>query len=450
MRTTDERERFAAASVAATLFIYYAGYEVLRSANSTMFNASCGAHMLSLGAAVALPATLAATVAMSALVERVGTTVALYCSVSATIAIFGAIALNGDTSCRVVLVSYCVREAYVVLIGAHIWAHLNTWLDESATARLLGPVEGVAAIGGTLGGLGVAQLGAAGHPSAVCAWAAACSLCGAAALLRGAIGVLGEPAPARKPAAGTRSEVSTSLAQQLLVLSCRPELRACFAIVMLMQVASGNLLIALQTTLSTGAGLARRLSAEEQLRANGYVNGANNLFAAAAQFTLTPLLLRRLSPGAIHGWLAAANLVASAVALCAPSLATVAGAYVLLKSTGYSVAASAFEMLYTRMGFHERFHGKAFISSVAYRAGKGSTFLVVPALRGVLALAAPSTAAALPLLRMHQFLATGAALGWLAASVALWRCDESGGVVDVRGGDGRGRHTGKQKKQKQK
>ena len=46
-----KRDTFAAASVASALFVFYFGYEILRSANSTMFNEVCGTHRLSLAAA---------------------------------------------------------------------------------------------------------------------------------------------------------------------------------------------------------------------------------------------------------------------------------------------------------------------------------------------------------------------------------------------------------------
>ena len=176
-----KRDTFAAASVASALFVFYFGYEILRSANSTMFNEVCGTHRLSLAAALAVPASLTATLGTSYLIERLGTSMALCCAAGLTVSAFAAVALSSGAMrdrCEVVIVSYMVREVYVCLIGSHIWAHFNTWLNERATARMLGPVEGVAAIGGTLGGLAVAHLrvGEAVHPSTVCAWAAAISL----------------------------------------------------------------------------------------------------------------------------------------------------------------------------------------------------------------------------------------------------------------------------------
>lgn len=409
-------ETFAAASVAGALFAFYFGYEILRSANSTMFNEVCGTQHLSLAAALAVPASLLATLGASYLIERLGTSMTLCCVAVLTVTVFSVVALSSVAlreQCEVVVVSYIVREVYVCLIGSHIWAHFNTWLNVRATARMLGPVEGIAAIGGTLGGLAVAHLrvGETLHPSAVCAWAAAISLSVVLALVHNAAGVLGQPSRTSSTGSagsgmGTRSGGGgSSLRQQLVALGKSRVLCAIFAMVLCMQIASGNLVIALQTMLST-----RYTDRAAMMRTNGLVNAANNFGAALAQFTATPFLLQRYAPGTIHVGLATANLAMCVIAYLLPSVATAAAAYVLFKSSGYSIAASAFEMVYARLGFDERFHGKAFIQSVAYRAGKGATFFIMPLVTSTFALQP---------LQLHQMLAVLAATGWLTMSGAL-------------------------------
>ena len=429
---------------------------MLRSANTALFNQACGASTLALASTLTVPMALAATLGGSALLERARPSRCLWIMAAASAAPFclaaatapapaAAAAAAADMPCGPVLALYTVREAYVSTMGAHIWAHLNSWLHPGAAARLLGPVQGVAALGGMLGGIAASSVFAGFAAPQLCAAAAVLSLLASAAALHAGVGRLGEPArqdrgrgatsdcaagSARAAAAAAgkqqqqqqqqqqlEQDVKPSLAQQFRALSRVADLRLVFGIVFAMQVASGNLAIALQQALSSpkaGSGGGPPATHAEMMAFNGRVNAMNNGLAATLQFTLAPFLLPRLSPGAVHCALAALNLAAGAVALAAPSLYAAAFAYSVFKSLNYSIATSSLEMCYMRLGFAEKFHGKAFINSFGHRAGKGATFFVLPLLGAVV----PGFGG-LAALQQHKTLSLGAVAVWFALSVAL-------------------------------
>src|SRR5690606_31205225 len=95
-----------------------------------------------------------------------------------------------------------------------------------------------------------------------------------------------------------------------------------------------------------------------------------NGFAALAQFILAPILLRYVKPAIVHVAMPLVHVATCALCLGAPSLETIAFAYLVFKCVVYSVFRAAKELLYMPLPFDARYRAKEVIDVFGYRFSK--------------------------------------------------------------------------------
>ncbi|MCB0404477.1 MAG: hypothetical protein KDD51_06800, partial [Bdellovibrionales bacterium] len=299
------RPWFAAATVSSSAAFTLGGYEFVRSASNTLFKAHYGAANLPVVMALVPLSVLAVLAGYNWLLSRLGPRRTLWwTSLLSGFVIFlcwAGMRLGWAVASAML---YLFREAYVVLLIEQYWSFLNSTLAIAEAKKYNGPITGWASVGAILGGYLVHLWSVPLGTTNMLLFAVVLVLPGAV-LSEWAYRRCGEPKP-KEP-----SVQSGHLGLDLLKSS------RLLALVMF-------LILATQVY-STFVGLNFQGALQEaipdpdlQTAYSGKFFSILNAVAAILQFVLAPILLQRISPKEIAGYVDSVSFCLSK-GLCAPA-----------------------------------------------------------------------------------------------------------------------------------
>jgi AAA family ATP:ADP antiporter len=338
------------------------GYEMARSAASSIFLAHHPASRLTEALMLVPLAMVALTLAVSWLLRRLGpsATFALTLIVSGLTLSSAAFAARRSVPGSA-FVLYIFVQAYIVLIVEQSWAFINSLFTIHDGKRWNGIIIAVTTAGSVIGGLltGLLSERIGSEQVVVCA----AVLTAAAALFsRRAFRQAG---PERTAADRHPERLADHFAWDLL--RSDPTLGRLALMVIASQSISVLLDLAFHRSLQTAIPLQ-----EPRTAFLGFFFGGVNAVAFGLQLGLCPRLLRRFQ---VHRILAAVPLVYGAAALAAvaaPLLPVLGAAFFLSKTVDYSVFRASKEVLYVPLPFTARYRGKLTIDALIYRSTKGA------------------------------------------------------------------------------
>ncbi len=344
---------------AATLALM--GYEMVRSAASSIFLAHHPGSRLTEALILVPPAMIVLTFAVSWLLRRVGpsATYGLTLVVSALLLAGAALAARGGVPGSAFAL-YVFAQAYIVLIVEQSWAFINSLFKTDDGKRWNGIIIAVTTAGSVTGGLLTGLLSERIGSELIVVGAAA--LTAAAALLsRRAFRKAG---PERTAADRQPERLADHFAWDLL--RSDPTLGRLALIV----VASQSISVLFDISFHRSLQAAMPLQ-EPRTAFLGYFWGGVNAVAFVLQLGLCSRLLRRFPVRII---LAAIPLLYGAAALVGvfwPILPVLGAALFLSKTVDYSVFRASKEVLYVPLPFTARYRGKLTIDALIYRSTKG-------------------------------------------------------------------------------
>jgi ATP:ADP antiporter, AAA family len=385
-------------TAAATMALL--GYEMVRSAASSVFLAQHGAGHLPEALMLVPLAMIALTFAVSWLLRRLGPARTYAVTlVGAGLVLAGAAMLARGRIPGGAFLLYVFAQAYVVLIVEQSWAFINSQFSTEDGKRWNGFIIAFSTVGSVLGGVLTGMLSERLGSERIVLWAAA--LTAAAALVGGR---------AFRRAAQERTAVDRqpgSLADHFAwdLLRADPTLGR----LALMIVAAQSISVLFDIAFHRSLQLAIPLQ-DPRTAFLGFFWGGVNAAAFVLQIGLCPWLLRRVPIRRIH---AAIPLLYGAAALGGaffPLLPVLGAAFFLSKTVDYSVFRAAKEVLYIPLPFSARYRAKLTIDALIYRSTKGAA-------SALLSLAA-LFAGALPL-RLYPLLAAAFGGFWHRVSRGL-------------------------------
>jgi len=344
---------------AATLALM--GYEMSRSAASSIFLAHYPASRLTEALILELVVMLGLTLTVSWLLRRFGTsaTYALTLVGSGLILAAASFAVQHDVPASV-FVLYIFADLYIVLIVEQSWAFINSQITTEDGKRWNGIIIATTTAGSVVGGLLTGLLSEKIHSEWVVVCAAVLTAAGAF-LSRRAFRLAG---PERTAADRHPERLADHFAWDLL--RSDPTLGR----LALMVIASQSISVLFYLAFSRSVQIAIPLQ-EPRTSFLGYFYGGINAVAFVMQLALCPQLLKRFQ---VRHILAAIPLLYAAAALggvAFPILPVLAAAYFISKSVDYSVFRASKEVLYVPLPFTARYRGKLTIDALIYRSTKG-------------------------------------------------------------------------------
>lgn len=385
-------------TLAATLALM--GYEMVRSAASSVFLAQHGAGRLPEALILVPLAMIALTFAVSWLLRHFGpaATYAITLLGSGLVLAASAFAARRRVPGSA-FVLYVFAQAYIVLIVEQSWAFINSQFSTADGKRWNGVIIAISTVGSVLGGVltGLLSERIGSEQIAICA--AALTVV-AVALSRRAFR---QARPERTAVDRQPDSVADYFAWD--VLRADPTLARLALMVFACQSISVLFDIAFHRSLQAAMPLQ-----DPRTAFLGFFWGGVNAVAFILQLGLCPWLLGRFPLRRIH---AAIPLLYGAAALGGiffPILPVLGAAFFLSKTSDYSVFRAAKEVLYIPLPFTARYRAKLTIDALIYRSTKG----VASALLSLAAL----VAGALPL-RLHPMLVVLFAGFWHRVSRGL-------------------------------
>jgi AAA family ATP:ADP antiporter len=385
-------------TAAATLALM--GYEMVRSAASSVFLAQHGAGRLPEALILVPLAMVALTFLVSWLLRHLGAaaTYAITLLGSGVVLTASAIAARRHVPGSAFAL-YVFAQAYIVLIVEQSWAFINSQFSTDDGKRWNGAIIAISTMGSVLGGVLTGVLSERIGSEQIVIAAAALTVV-AVALSRKAFR---RARPERTAADRQPDNFADYFAWD--VLRGDPTLRRLALMVIACQSISVLFDIAFHRCLQVAIPLQ-----DPRTAFLGFFWGGVNAVAFVLQLGLCPWLLRRVSLRRIH---AAIPLLYGAAALAGvfmPILPVLGAAYFLSKTVDYSVFRAAKEVLYIPLPFTARYRAKLTIDALIYRSTKG----VASALLSLAAL----VAGVLPL-RLHPLLAVALGGFWHGVSRGL-------------------------------
>jgi AAA family ATP:ADP antiporter len=347
-------------TAAATLTLL--GYEMVRSAASSVFLAHHPAALLPEALMLVPLAMVALTFAVSWLLRRLGPARTYAVTLVASgLVLAGASLLARRHVPGSAFLLYVFGQAYIVLIVEQSWAFINSQFSTEDGKRWNGFIIAFSTVGSVLGGLltGVLseRLGSEGIVLAAAALTAAAAL-----VSRRAFRLAG-----RERTAADRQPHSLADHFALDLLRADPTLGRLALMVVAAQSISVLFDIAFHRSLQQAMPLQ-----DPRTAFLGFFWGGVNAAAFVLQIGLCPWLLRRV---AIRRILAAIPLLYAAAALAGvglPLLPVLGAAFFLSKTVDYSVFRAAKEVLYIPLPFTARYRAKLTIDALIYRSTKGA------------------------------------------------------------------------------
>jgi AAA family ATP:ADP antiporter len=362
----------AAMTITAAATLALMGYEMVRSAASSVFLAQQGANRLPQALMLVPLAMIVLTFTVSWLLRRFGPapTYAITLLASALVLALASVAARRHVPGSA-FVLYVFAQAYIVLIVEQSWAFINSQFSTADGKRWNGVIIATSTVGSVLGGLLTGMLSKRIGSEQIVLCAAA--LTGAAVLLSGrAFRQAGTERTAvdRQPA-----RLADHFAWDLL--RSDPTLGR----LALMVIASQSVSVLFDIAFHRSLQLAIPLQ-DPRTAFLGFFWSGVNAVAFVLQIGLCPWLLRRF---ALRRILAAIPLLYAIAALAGvffPLLPVLGAAFFLSKTVDYSVFRATKEVLYIPLPFTARYRAKLTIDALIYRSTKGvaSAVLSVAAL----------------------------------------------------------------------
>jgi AAA family ATP:ADP antiporter len=385
-------------TAAATMALM--GYEMARSAASSIFLAHHPASRLTEALMLVPLAMIALTYAISRLLRRFGpaATYTLTLVVSGLMLATAAFAARrGIPGSAFAL--YVFAQAYIVLIVEQSWAFINSQFSTDDGKRWNGVIIAASTAGSVTGGVLTGVLSERIGSEQVVIGAAV--LTAAAAMISRR--AFRQAAPERTAADRQPDRLADHFAWNLV--RSDPTLGR----LALMVIASQSISVLFDIAFHRSLQAAMPLQ-EPRTAFLGFFWGGVNAVAFVFQLGLCPRLLRRFPLRTI---LAAIPLLYGATALAGvflPLLPVLGGALFLSKTVDYSVFRASKEVLYVPLPFTARYRGKLTIDALIYRSTKGaaSAFL---SLAGLIVGVLP--------LRLYPLLAIGLGGFWNRVSMGL-------------------------------
>ncbi|MBN8555882.1 MAG: hypothetical protein J0L93_10595 [Deltaproteobacteria bacterium] len=353
--------------MASSAFFIIFGYELLRSASTTLFNQAYGVQNLPIVMSFLPVALILFLFIYNKLLTRLGARQTLFAT-SLLCAIFVFISyyfiLNGSRPWVALL--YIFRECYVMLLIEQYWSFLNSRLKTEESKKLSGPVIGISSIGGILGGLTLAYFAQRLGTMTMLPLAAVLIL-PAILFSQWAYRVGGEPVEEK-----SNHDTSSEKNFGLRLFKQHRSLVFMFGIVVTSQILSNILMIEFQTSLQMAYP-----EPDLQTAVSGSYYAALNAASAALQFLLVPLILRFISYRIIHRAIPIVHLFSCAYMFLFPSLFSAGLSYFLFKALDYSIFKAAKELFYIPFSFDVRYRAKQIIDTFGYRFGKGGSSIAI-------------------------------------------------------------------------
>lgn len=391
------------AIAAASAFLLF-GYEFVRSVAQSLFVEAYGTDKLPWIMAAGPVGTLALVYGYGRLLSAVGPRKAILLSTGlSAVVIMGCYLAIQAKMPLATAVLYIFREAYIVLLVEQVWSFLNSTLNDSEGRKLNGLVCGIASLGSIAGGLVIAHY-AKTWGSVNLLLAAVLTLLPVGLLAVVSFHLTGEPAASPGEVRGRHGHLGWG------ELIHTPVLRRMAILILLTQAVSTALELHMNIRV-------KQLIPDPDARTAwfGGLYALLNTGAAAFQFVLTPLALRRLSLTVIHTAIPALNIMAAAVSLFIPGLVPVAAAYMTFKVLDYSIFRAGKEILYIPLSFDARYRAKEVIDAFGYRLGKGFSSILFGLVK---------TMQAVPL-AAYPLAALGALAAWLPLARRMVRAAQS-------------------------
>jgi AAA family ATP:ADP antiporter len=338
-----------------------AGYEMVRSASSSVFLAHHSAARLPEALMLVPLAMFAFTWLFSVALRHLGparTFIATLLLSALVLAGTAEAVRRGIPGAPFLL--YIFGQAYIVFIVEEVWAFINSLFVPAQGKRWNGMIIAVSTAGSVTGGILTGRLSVAiGSERLV--WIAAGLTVAASLLGRLAFRLAGErPAPPDRPPAKLADHFAWDL------LRTGPTIRRLALIVIAAQSVAVLLDIAFHRTLQAAMPLQ-----DPRTALLGYFWSAVNLFALALQLGLCPFLLSRVPLRHIHGAIPVVFGLAALAAVAFPILPVLGAAFFILKTVDYSVFRAAKEVLYIPLSFTARYRAKMTVDAFIYRSSKG-------------------------------------------------------------------------------
>jgi len=390
----------AVATIVAAATLALMGYEMARSAASSIFLAHYPANRLTEPLMLLPFVMIVLTYSVSRLLRRLGpsATYALTLVVSGLVLAATAVAARRGVRGSV-FVLYIFAQAYIVLIVEQSWAFINSLFSTDDGKRWNGLIIATTTAGSVAGGLltGLLSERIGSEQVVICA---AVLTVGAVLLGRRAFRQAG---PDRTAVDRQPERLADHFAWNLLRTD--PTLGR----LAIMVVASQSISLLFDIAFHSSLQVAMPLK-EPRTAFLGFFFGGINAVSFLLQLGLCPLLLRRFRVRTI---LAAVPLLYGAVALAGialPLLPVLGAAFFLSKTVDYSVFRAAKEVLYVPLPFTARYRGKLTIDALIYRSTKGAASALL-SLAGVVFGVLP--------LRLYPLLAIALGGAWNRISVGL-------------------------------
>jgi AAA family ATP:ADP antiporter len=334
------------------------GYEMARSAASSIFLAHHPAGRLAEALMIVPAAMIVLTYAVSRLLRRFGPSATYNFTLVVSGLVLAAAARGRIPGSAFVL--YIFAQAYIVLVVEQSWAFINSQFSTEDGKRWNGLILAATTVGSVIGGLLTGLLSERIGSEMIVVCAAALT---AAATLPSRL-AFRRASPQRTAADRAPERLADHFAWDLL--RSDPTLRRLALIVF----ASQSISVLFDIAFSRSLQLAMPLQ-EPRTAFLGYFFGGVNAVAFILQLGLCPWLLRRFR---VRSILAAVPLLYGFAALAGvawPLLPILAGAYFLSKTVDYSVFRASKEVLYVPLPFTARYRGKLTIDALIYRSTKG-------------------------------------------------------------------------------
>jgi AAA family ATP:ADP antiporter len=351
----------AVATIVGAATLALMGYEMARSAASSIFLAHYRASRLTEPLMLLPLVMIVLTYGISRLLRRFGPSATYSLTLVASGLVLAATAFAARRGVRAsAFVLYIFAQAYIVLIVEQSWAFINSLFSTEDGKRWNGVIIATTTAGSVTGGLltGLLSKRIGSELVVVCA---AVLTAVAALLSRRAVRQAGpEPTVADKQPGRLADHFAWNL------LRSDPTLGR----LAIMVVASQSISLLFDIAFHSSLQVAMPLK-EPRTAFLGFFFGGVNAVAFLLQLGLCPLLLRRFQ---VRYILAAIPLLYGAAAVAGvaiPLLPVLGAAFFLSKTVDYSVFRASKEVLYVPLPFTARYRGKMTIDALIYRSTKG-------------------------------------------------------------------------------
>lgn len=393
----------------AAAFLLLFGYELLRSATSTLFVKAYGVDKLPIVMALSPLGLLIMLSLYGRTLSALGPRKALsFTSLLSGVTLlfgFGAISFGWKWPC---VLLFIFRESYIVLIVEQYWALITSHFSKDTAKKLNGPMVGISSLGGTIGGYSLATItphvGTAGI-----LWVTAILFVPTAYFSYRAYQKVGEP----KPDSQHRVDEKESKNLGLPLFQKYPSLGLLLLVVVASQALGTFLQLDFNRTLN-----AAYPNADLQTIVSGNFYARLNAVALVLQFLIAPVLFSKVRVGLIHILIPFIALASTFTNLIHSNFIFSSWAFLIFKAVDYSLFKAAKELFYIPFPFDVRYRAKQVIDSFGYRFSKGGTSAAISLLQ-ILTPLGPG---------FYALSALGASLIWLSGILPLAKKFDLAGI----------------------